>query len=94
MADYLDRTRYRRAKNNPNKQKTCTHSYLDLNYKKHTLTEILQYSCTAVNLFVVLHLADHGGFGPHSCSLYALVGSFPSKTDEEFVTMDGFPSFG
>lgn len=48
----------------------------------------------AANLILVSHLADHRGYGPQSCSLYALVGSFPSKPDEELVTMDGFPSFG
>lgn len=45
-------------------------------------------------LTLVSYLADHAGFGPQSCSLYTLVGPFPTKSNEELVTMDGFPSLG
>lgn len=61
----------------------------------HTVTNSSpQYWCMVANLIPVSHLADHSGFGPQSCSLYTLVGSLPSKPNEELVTMDGFPGFG
>lgn len=48
----------------------------------------------AANFTAVSYLAHHCGFGPQSGSLYALVGAFSSKANEELVTMDGFPCFG
>lgn len=48
----------------------------------------------AADLLPVSYLADHGSFGPQSCSLHTLVGPFTSEANEELVTMDGFPSFG
>lgn len=48
----------------------------------------------AANLISESYLTDHSGFGPQSCSLYALIGPFTSEADEELVTMDGFPGFG
>lgn len=54
----------------------------------------LTHTVTQTNRIPVSYLADHSGFGPQSCSLYALVGPFPSEANEELVTMDGFPGFG
>lgn len=73
------------------------HIFTDWNSHKHAnmsnvLTSV-EYGRTATNFTVVTHLAYHGGPGPQSRSLYALVGPFPSEANEELKTMNGFPSF-